>query len=326
MSDFAKDNNFSRLNNFVMEKRESFKLRRYSNTPIMTPDPTSVWECENVFNPSVIYKDNMFHMHYRAEGKDWISRIGYAVSKDGIHWNRMREPVLKPSTRYDSKGVEDPRVTEIDGIYYMAYCGNAPYSGSGVEYCGSIYPMFAKSRNLIDWEVIGPMVEGEDNKDHMLFPRKFNGRFCAFHRRRPNIWLAFSEDLRTWPESEMKELCGARPEVEWEGKYIGMNGVPIETEAGWLAFYHGADAKHVYRIGVMLLDRQNPSKILSRPVTPILEPCERWERRGDVPNVVFSNSNLLVGDTVYVYYGGGDHVIGLATATVDEIMDFLKKG
>lgn len=300
-----------------------FQLKRYASHPLLLPLAESAWESENVFNPSVIYANGLFHMHYRAEGKDWTSRIGYAVSKDGIHWNRLREPVLVPSCEYDRKGVEDPRVTYIDGIYYMAYCGNSYYSGHGVNYCGSIYPMFAKSRNLIDWEVIGPMVKGEDNKDHMLFSRKFDGRFCSFHRRRPNIWLAFSKYLLDWPESEMRELCGARPDVAWEGKYIGMNGVPIETEAGWIAFYHGADCNHVYRIGVMLLDRNDPSKILARPKTPVLEPRERWECRGDVPNVVFSTTNLLVNDTVYVYYGGADHVIGLATASLKELLDFL---
>jgi len=310
----------------MMCAADKFELKRYSNEPVMLPLPESIWECENVFNPSVIYVDNTFHMHYRAEGKDWVSRIGYAVSTDGVKWNRLREPVLTPSCQYDAKGVEDPRVTLIDGIYYMAYCGNSYYSGKGVNYCGSIYPMFAKSRNLLSWEVIGPMVEGEDNKDHMLFPRKFNGRFCSFHRRRPNIWLAFSKDLKHWPESEMRELCGARPDVPWEGKYIGMNGVPIETGEGWLAFYHGADANHVYRLGVMLLDKDDPSKIIARPKSFILEPRERWELRGDVPNVVFSSANLLVGDTVYVYYGGGDHVIGLATAKLSELLDFVKKG
>ncbi len=304
----------------------NYQLTRVSNQPVMIPLPESAWECENVFNPSVIYKDRLFHMHYRAEGKDWISRIGYAVSKDGIHWNRLREPVLVPSTRYDAKGVEDPRVTYLDGVYYMAYCGNSYYNGKGVEYCGSIYPMFARSTDLINWEVIGPMVEGEDNKDHMLFPRKFNGKFCSFHRRRPDIWIAYSRDLKDWPEAEMKKLCGARPDVAWEGKYIGMNGVPIEVEEGWLAFYHGADAKHVYRIGVMLLDKDDPSKIIAQPKTPILEPRERWECRGDVPNVVFSTTNLLVDNTVYVYYGGADHVIGLATGKLDDILDFVKKG
>ena len=300
-----------------------FKLNRHPANPIMVPDITSPWECNNVFNPSVIFHKGLFHMHYRAEGVDWISRIGYAVSSDGINWNRFRKPVMEPGGQFELKGVEDPRVTEIDGTFYMAYCGNTVYT-EGVEYYGNIYPMLAKSSNLVSWERIGPMVRGEDDKDHFLLPKKFNGRFCAFHRRRPNVWIAYSEDLVNWPESEMADVVGARPDCEWEGKYIGMNGVPIQTKDGWLAFYHAADAKHVYRIGVMLLDLENPAKIIARPKNPVLWPEMKWECRGDVPNVVFSNTNLLVGDTVYVYYGGADHVIALATVKLDDILDYAK--
>lgn len=107
---------------------------------------------------------------------------------------------------------------------------------------------------------------------------------------------------------------------------IGGNGVPIESEKGWLLFYHGTDKDHVYRIGVALLDRDDPTKVIHRPKEPILEPEEVWEVRGDVPNVVFSNANIRVKDTVYVYYGGGDHVIGLATCQFKEIVQFALRG
>ena len=306
------------------KQSKPFQLTRHPANPLLVPDLTSPWESFNVFNASVIRSRGLFHMHYRAQGVDYISRIGYAVSADGVRWNRLREPVMVPEMAYERRGVEDPRITEIGGVYYMAYCGYAPYSGKGVEYCGSIYPMFARSENLITWERIGPMVEGEDNKDHMLFPRKIRGKFCAFHRRRPDVWIAYSKDLKSWPEKDMKTVCRSRPEVEWEGKYVGMNGVPIETPEGWLAFYHAADANHVYRLGVMLLDLDDPSKVIARPDKPILWPEEMWEKRGDVPNVVFSTSNLLVGDEVWVYYGGGDHVIALATAKLKDLLAFVR--
>ena len=302
-----------------------FSLKRHPANPILLPDLTSPWESLNVFNASVIRHKGIFHMHYRAQGVDYISRIGYAVSTDGVHWNRLRQPVMVPQLPEEVRGVEDPRVTEIDGTFYMAYCGYAPYSGKGIEYCGSIYPMWAKSENLITWERIGPMVQGEDNKDHMLFPRKINGKFCAFHRRRPNVWVAYSKDMKSWPEKDMKVVCASRPEIAWEGKYVGMNGVPIETPEGWLAFYHAADVKHVYRIGVMLLDLNDPSKVIARAKEPILWPEEMWEMRGDVPNVVFSASNILVGDEVWVYYGGGDHVMALATAKLKDLLAFVKR-
>ena len=302
----------------------TFKLKRYATTPIMSPDLASPWENYNVFNPSVIYANGLFHMHYRAQGVDWISRIGYAVSADGVHFNRLRQPVLQPEYDYESRGVEDPRVTGIDGMFYMAYTAYGPYTGiGGIIADGSILPMIARSANLIIWERLAPIVRGEDNKDHVLFPRKFHGRYLAFHRRRPFVWLAYSDDLYTWPETDMKQVFGPREDNWWDNTSVGGNGVPIETEHGWLAFYHAYDNTGTYRIGALLLDKESPGKVLARPKEPILWPEELWEMKGDVPRVVFSNANILVGDTVYVYYGGADHVIGLATCKLNDLLDFV---
>ena len=263
-------------------------------------------------------------MHYRAQGMDWISRIGYAVSMDGVHWNRLREPVLKPEFDYESRGVEDPRVTQIDKTFYMAYTAYGPYRQGEEIAGGNILPMIARSENLITWERLGPIVRGEDNKDHALFPRKFNGRYLALHRRRPFIWVAFSDDLLSWPAEDMTRVLGPREDNWWDNLSVGGNGVPIETEHGWLLFYHAYDQNHTYRIGVALLDQADPRMVLRRPTQPILWPEELWEIKGEVPNVVFSNANIVVGDTVYVYYGGADHVIGLATCKLRDLLDFVQ--
>ncbi len=304
----------------------TFKLQRHATTPIMMPDPSSTWESYNVFNPSVIHHDGLFHMHYRAQGQDWISRIGYAVSADGVHWNRLREPVLKPEFDYESRGVEDPRVCSIEGTFYMTYTAFGPYREGGEVAGGSILPMVARSANLITWERIAPIVRGEDNKDHVLFPRRFRGRYLALHRRRPYVWTAYSDDLRTWREQDMARVFGPREDNGWDGVSVGGNGVPIETEHGWLCFYHAYDSRAVYRLGVLLLDCDDPTRVLRRPRQPILWPEELWETKGDVPNVVFSNANVLVGDTVYVYYGGADHVIGLATCKLADLLDYVLNG
>jgi beta-1,2-mannobiose phosphorylase / 1,2-beta-oligomannan phosphorylase len=298
------------------------KLTRASSTPVLLPDPASDWETYNVFNPSVIYANGLFHMHYRAQGLDWISRIGYAVSEDGVHWNRLRRPVLEPINAAESRGVEDPRVTEIDGTYYMAYTA---YGSSGPE-AFRITPMYARSHNLITWERIGPLVQGEDNKDHVLFPRRIGERYVSLHRRPPQVWLAESDDLITWPEAHMRAMFGPRPDNGWDEKRVGGNGVPIETAKGWLMLYHAYDDNHVYRLGVCLLDLDDPSIVLSRPTAPIFEPEELWELRGDVPNVVFSCANPMVDDTVYVYYGAGDHVIGLATCALSDLLEYAFSG
>jgi len=306
-----------------------FKLERHPANPILLPDPTSDWECTNVFNPAVVHYNGLFHMFYRAQGLDWVSRIGYAVSADGIRWNRLRRSVLEPHDGTDSRGVEDPRVTEIDGVFYMCYTAyGREFHGEGepTHAGGGILPMIARSENLVTWERIGPIVRGEDNKDHVLFPRKIGGRFAALHRRRPQVWLAYSDDLLTWRAADMAPVYGPRPENGWDCKSVGNNGAPIETGHGWLLLNHAYDEDHIYRLGAVLLDLHDPTKVIRRPKEPIFWPEELWELRGDVPNVVFSCANPVVNGTVYVYYGGGDHVVGLATCQLDKLLDLALHG
>jgi len=301
------------------------KLERHPANPILLPDPASDWECYHVFNPGVLYHNGLFHMFYRAQGLDWVSRIGYAVSEDGVHWNRLRRPVLEPVDGTDSRGVEDPRVLEIDGMFYMTYTAyGREFHGPGepTHAGGGILPMIARSQNLITWERLGPIVRGENNKDHVLFPRKIGGRYAALHRRWPCVWLATSDDLLAWREQDMAPIYGPREDNWWDCTSVGSNGVPIETEHGWLLLTHAYDDDHVYRLGVVLLDLDDPTRVINRPTEPIFWPEELWELRGDVPNVVFSCANPVVDGTVYVYYGGGDHVIGLATRRLDELLDF----
>ena len=303
------------------------KLQRHPQNPILLPDLSSDWECTNVFNPAVIYHNGLFHMHYRAQGLDWVSRIGYAVSEDGVHWNRLRQPVLFPIDGTDSRGVEDPRVVWLDGRFYMCYTAyGREFTGDGepTHAGGGVLPMIAVSDNLITWERLGPIVRGEDNKDHVLFPRKINSRYAALHRRWPNVWIAYSDDLLTWHEAGMSSIYGPRPDEPdaWDSKSVGSNGVPIETEHGWLLLNHGYNDDHIYKFGVCFVDLADPTQVIARPKEAIFEPEELWELRGDVPNVVFSNANPVVNNKVYVYYGGGDHVIGLATCQLDELLNF----
>ncbi|MBC7222057.1 glycosidase [Candidatus Bipolaricaulota bacterium] len=299
-------------------------LKRVSESPILLPDPLSDWECAHVFNPGVIYHRGLFHMFYRAQGMDLVSRIGYAVSEDGIHWNRLRSPVLVPASSNEAWGVEDPRVVEIEGVFYMTYTAFGPPKGRAILAGGSITPMLAQSENLITWKRIGPIIQGEDNKDHVLFPRRIGQYYVALHRPRPAIWLAFSRDLRNWPREKMRFLFGPREDNWWDNVCVGANGAPVETEHGWLLFYHAYDKERVYRFGVALLDLEDPSRVIFRPKDPIFWPETIWELYGNVPNVVFSCANILVNDTVYVFYGGADHVIGLATASLKDILDYVR--
>lgn len=292
------------------------KLQRHPANPILKPNPFNEWEALNVYNCAVVYHNGLFHMLYRAQGGDYVSRIGYAVSSDGVHFNRLQQPVLSPQDEWETRGIEDPRVTHLadEGRFIMAYTA---YSSRGTT------PMFAESINLITWQRIGPLVTGEVNKDHVLFPRKIGGRYVAFHRRPPSIWLARSDDLRRWGDFQV--VMEPRSEL-WDCKRVGGGGVPIETEYGWLVIYHAYDHQHVYRLGVVLLDLEEPTRVIHRPKEPILWPEEPWELQGFVPNVVFSTANPVVEGTVYVYYGGADRVIGLATCPLDELLEYARFG
>jgi predicted GH43/DUF377 family glycosyl hydrolase len=296
------------------------QLVRHPANPILQPDPASDWESRNVFNPAVVQHGGLFHMLYRAQGLDRISRIGLAVSEDGVNWERERTPVFEPAGALESMGVEDPRLTQIDGVFYMAYTA----FGGRREDKLLTTPMFAMSTDLREWQRIGPLVRGEENKDHCLLSAKIDGRFVALHRRPPSIWIAYSEDLVEWPEEWMREIMPPRSRG-WDSERVGANGPPIRTEIGWLTFYHGFDQTQTYRFGVCLLDLEDPSRVISRAAQPIFEPEEVWELEGEVPRVVFSCANLHVGDQVYVYYGGADRVIALATGSLGELLDYVSE-
>jgi len=298
-----------------MEESPAMQLVRHPQSPLLYPNPLHRWEALNVFNCAVVQHNGLFHMLYRAQGVDFVSHIGYAVSADGLNWNRLEHPVLSPHRgREDYRGVEDPRVTPLDGQFYMTYTAYG---------ANDYYPMIARSENLITWEDIGPL-EKDRNKDHVLFPEKIGGQYVILHRRPAHIWIGFSKDLINWHDHQI--LMSPREDNDWDSKSIGSNGVPIKTEHGWLLFYHGYGPEHIYRHSVALLDLEDPTKVINRPRAFIMEPYETWEIKGDVPNVVFSCANLVVGDQIYFYYGGADRMVGLATAPFADVLDFARTG
>ncbi len=251
-------------------------------------------------------------MIYRAQGDDRISRLGYAVSHDGIEWMRLDQPVFEPQADYEVWGVEDPRITWLEDRWYMVYVGFSPL---GTRVC------LASTTNFIKWERHGVILPDVNNKDAALFPEKVNGRYCLLHRIPDDIWIAYSDDLLHWTDSV--PIMHPRRHL-WDGRRIGAAGPPIKTDEGWLLIYHGYDESRVYCLGAALLDLEDPRVVISRPEEPILVPEMPWERHGDVPNVVFSDAAVVVGDELYVYYGGADRVMGLATIPLAELMAFLK--
>lgn len=288
------------------------KLQRYQGNPILTPRKEHAWEAQAVFNAAAVYDRGLFHLLYRARGGDGVSSIGYAVSTDGFDWLRLDGPVLKPGNEHEAKGVEDPRVTRIGNTFYMCYTA---YSGTFWQIA------LARSQNLITWERMGFPLPGERNKDAALFPEKIRGRYCMFHRREPDIWIAYSDDLHHWDDHQI--VMRLRLDA-WDSYKIGANGPPLKTDAGWLFFYHGFAEDMVYKLGVALLDLNDPTVVLKRQWEPILEPEEEWERHGDVPNVVFSCGQVMSSETLYVYYAGADRVMAVAMCSKAEVMEFVE--
>lgn len=286
---------------------KTIQLTRYSGNPVLVPSSHNDWETDNVFNAAVIRHNGLVYMLYRAQGRDRISRIGCAISTDGYHFNRLQDPVFAPETEMESFGVEDPRITEIDGVFYMFYTAYSPY---GVRIA------LARSHNLIAWERMGIVLPDEDNKDATLFPARVGGRYVMFHRRPPDIWVAFSEDLHHWTDHQV--AMQPRP-GEWDGVRIGAGGPPFKSPHGWLSFYHGYNPDRVYCLGLALHDMDDPVKVIKRQAEPILCPLGPFEQWGDVPNVVFTCGGIETEDAYLIYYGGGDHVMAVASVTKADV-------
>ena len=190
------------------------------------------------------------------------------------------------------------------------------YTGYGGRFDDDYRICMASSRNLIDWKRHGVMLD-EPNKDASLFPEKINGRYIMFHRRHPDIWLAYSDDLHHWEDH--RRVMEALPGSSWENIKIGIAGPPIKTDAGWFLIYHGVGEGQRYCLGAALLDLSDPTRVIARQPEPILEPELDWEINGYVPNVVFSCGQVILGDDLIVYYGAADTVIGAAAIRLDQL-------
>ncbi|MGE5550108.1 MAG: glycosidase [Bacteroidota bacterium] len=285
------------------------KLQRLSLQPILQPIAAHSWERSAVFNAAAVSHAGKIHLFYRATDLPcherygrYISRLGHAVSADGMRFEREAEPAFSGCGGQEERGVEDPRITYLEGKFYMTY------TGFGGRFDGDYRICMASSTDLINWTRHGVVLD-EPNKDAALFPERIGGRYVLLHRRYPDIWLCYSQDLRIW--TDHKIIMRTRPDT-WEAGRIGAAGPPIKTPQGWLLIYHAADTDNVYRLGAALLDLNDPSTVIHRQERPILEPELAWERDGWVPNVVFSNGHVIRGDRLLVYYGGADTCLGVA--------------
>jgi predicted GH43/DUF377 family glycosyl hydrolase len=272
-----------------------------------------------VFNAAAIALEGRVHILYRAMGTDNISRIGFASSLDGYTIDeRLPLPVFSPSGDVEGQGCEDPRITRFGDSLIMSYTAFGHYMEHQVYQIGltSIGVSDFISRKW-NWQERLLSFPGIHNKDAVLFPQRFDDDYVMFHRIEPDICIARSHDLKRW--YGLRYVFGPRGN-SWDSWKVGAAGPPFLINEGWLLIYHGVSFDKVYSLGVALLDRDNPERVLYRCEEPFLRPTEDYERFGKVPNVVFSCGQVLLDDKLIIYYGGADSVICIATAELAELL------
>ncbi len=318
----------------LLNSGELIKAKRAGENPIISPINTNSWEAEATFNPAALLLNNKVHLVYRAMSKDNTSVFGYATSQDGVHIDyRSPDPIYLPREPFEQKlipgsnsGCEDPRLTKIGDKIYMCYTA---FDGKNVPRVALTFideeDFLAQKWNFAKPVLITP--PDFDDKDACIFPEKIRGNrfYFIIHRSDNSILSAFSPTLdfdgKTWIEGYYWVMPRAGM---WDSKKIGIAAPPIKTKSGWILLYHGVSADGVYRLGAMLLDINDPTKVISRSDEPIFEPLTSYEREGFVPNVVFPCGAVLIKGKIFIYYGGADKVVGVAIISEKQLLNSLK--
>jgi predicted GH43/DUF377 family glycosyl hydrolase len=302
-------------------------FHRHEKNPILTAE---MWPkmVNSVFNAGVTMHNGETLLLVRVEERSGISRLCVARSADGVsNWQMEHDVGLVPETEGDTEhwGVEDPRITRCGDRYIITYTG---FSIGGPLVC------LASTTDFVTFERHGVLLPPED-KDAALFPCQFNGRWALLHRPVPNygkmgahIWLSFSHDLRHWGDATL--LLAAETGGMWDAGKIGLSPPPMRADEGWLLCYHGVRTTasgSIYRLGLALLDLDDPTKVLARGNEWVFGPSAPYEVSGDVGNVVFPCGWILEddGDTIRMYYGAADTSIALATASLRALLDHLRR-
>ncbi|HOQ10241.1 MAG TPA: glycosidase [Syntrophomonadaceae bacterium] len=304
-------------------------LQRYEGNPLLEPLEGSKWESKYVLNPGALRFGDKVYLFYRAVGEDNISRIGLAITDGFKVLERLPDPIFSPEIPEEKMGCEDPRLIVIEDRIFMLYTA---YDGNIAQIAAaSISLEDFKAGNYTNWKREGLAFQNIWDKDAIIFPEKINGKYIIYHRIEPSIWVTYSSELKfpIWDKHAI--IAGPRPGRMWDSMKIGAGAQPLKTRYGWLLIYHGVDYNYVYRLGVLLVDLDNPRKVIYRSPNPILEPEEDYEiglSGAWVPNVVFTcgavpgtdKEILEDDDEILVYYGAADTSIGVAKATLADLV------
>ncbi len=331
------------------------KLRRYENNPIIAPNPDHSWECLVTTNPGASYdeKRGEVTLLYRAAGDDaeHVIYLARATSKDGYTFKRFDEPAFTPSVDgFDAGCVEDPRIVRFGEHYFVTYatrhfppgeywCNN--HARFKPPVCPDYFPHTLKenasssglviTKDFKEFIRVGRLTDPTiDDRNVILFPEKIGGNYMMLHRpmdwvgeeygtEHPAIWISSGQDMLSLTNSRLL----AKAKYEWEDKKIGANTPPLRTEHGWLIIYHAVGKDTHYRLGAMLLDLEDPSKVLHRTPDWILQPEEPYEFEGPYSGCVFPCGKVVIDGTLFVYYGAADKYVALATCELEELLSHL---
>lgn len=302
-------------------------FQRHIRNPIITVRDIP-YPANSVFNPAAARVGEETLLLMRVEDRRGLSHLTVARSANGVDgWQIDPSPTMLPSPETHPEeiwGIEDPRITFLEeyGFWVVTYTA---YSESG--------PLvsMATTTDFRQFERLGSVMPPED-KDAALFPVRFGGRWAMIHRPvtsaqgfGAHIWLSFSSDLRHWGDHRI--IIPARKGGWWDANKIGLSPPPLRTDEGWLILYHGVRVTvsgAIYRLGLALLDLDNPCEVIARADEWVFSPQAAYEITGDVNKVVFPCGWVCQGDQIRIYYGGADSCIALATASLSELLTWLK--
>jgi predicted GH43/DUF377 family glycosyl hydrolase len=336
-------------------------LDRPACNPVIEPDPNSHWSCVSTFNPAAVEIRDQIHLLFRSEGATGLSRIGYGSSTDGTTFDTLPYPVFVPRASFEGAGTasdeyapqyasgyaprppgdtslvgwhgcEDPRTTCIDDRVYMTYAAFRGYGYATPAITSISVDDFLAHR--WNWSTPQPMtpepkVWSEGAKNIAILPEKVNGKYVVFYRVWPNICIDYVDSLEFGPDQKWLTAKAIIPTTgaSWDNRKIAVGAPPIKVKDGWLIIYQGMgwqDHNAAYKIGAMIVDLHDPSKILYRSTHPILTPDTWYENDGHKANVVFPCGAAIKEDTLYVYYGGSDKNTCVATANLEEFLTRLR--
>ncbi len=320
-------------------------LKKFEKNPIIKPNPDHPWESRAAFNSAAVYEDGKVHFLYRALGDSDLSVLGYATSSDGVTIDeRSKEPIYIPREPFETPGqrklsswaehyvsgggyggIEDPRITRVEDRMYLTY----------VAFDGATPPRSAMSSIAVDdflnrrwekWETPKLIsAPGMVNKSAVVFPEKVNGKYVVLHRVYPNILVDYLDDLNFDNYLQGHHFIPPR-KTHWDSKKIGAGAPPMKTKDGWLLIYQsvGYQDPGRYKIGAMMLDKDNPSKVLYRSRMPLIAPDEHYENAGHKAGVVYPCGAVIKDNDLFVYYGGADTVVCAASQNLDMFLEQLK--